>query len=347
MKLKKRVSISDKKVLLIAIVALGISISLFSILFIHADVNIWEGYSILFTRGFGINYIWRTFTRFIPLFLLGLAFLVPAKAKLWNVGGFGQFALGATGAVAITYFLGGLSSWAIIPIMAIVSMIVGMAWAFIPAYLNAKWDVNEIVTTIMFNYIAIQLISYLTIGGPLQEPGGAPRTEHIPAQAYMPEILGTRVPWMIIIPIVIAIILIFFFKRTSLGYEIEVSGASFTSAEYMGVNYTKVAVLSFVIGGALAGLAGFSWLTTTVGYVEVDIIPTWGYMAIAFGLFSALNIVATAFYSFIITGILVGSDLIMRLTPMGSGVPLTLIGIIFIVTTALQVFRIFEVDLRG
>lgn len=347
MKLRKRVSISDKKVLLIALVALGISISLFSILFVYADVDILEGYSILFERGFGTEYIWRTFRRFIPLFLLGLAFLVPAKAKLWNVGGYGQFALGATGAVAITYFLGDLSSGALIPIMAIVSMVVGVAWAFIPAYINAKWDVNEIVTTIMFNYIAIQIVKYLTIGGPLQEPGGAPRTEHIPSQAYIPEIAGTNVPWTIIIPFILAVLLIFFFKKTSLGFEIEAVGASFPSAEYMGVNYTKVVVLTFVVGGALAGLAGFSWLTTTVGYVEVDIIPTWGYMAIAFGLFAALNIAATLLYSFVITGILVGADLIMRLTPMRSGVPLTMIGIIFIVTTALQVFRIYEVKIRG
>ncbi len=343
MRLVRKLKQSSTSTLAISLISLAISIGIFSIIFWGAGINILDGYSELLKSGFTGGGLNTTIRRTGTLFLLALAFIIPNKAGLWNIGGQGQFFLGIIGAAGISYAFSGMSGYLLIPIMAIAAMVTGGIWGLIPGYLKSKLDVNEIVVSLMLNYVAIQLVNYLVVRGPWMSPSGRPESMPIPEQAHMPMIGGTSIPISIIVPIVALIVFFFVFKKTRLGYEITTIGSKFRSARYAGISHTKIYLFTMVIGGALAGFAGMSHLTAVTGFFRSNIIPPWGYYAIVFGLFVGLDLVSALLYTFIITGFLVGTKALQITFGMHHGISLLFVGLIIVVNIALQVFREYNI----
>ncbi len=197
----------------------------------------------------------RTVIKTIPLLVMSLGTAVAFKMKFWNIGGEGQFFLGAFGASLVAFNLSSLPSYILIPLMFVAAFIFGGLWSLIPAFLRIKFSTSETLVTLMLNYIAIAWIEYLQYG-PWKDPSakGAARIQSFGENAILPKVFNIHIGW--IIALVLVVIVHILLKHTKLGYEISVLGESQTTARYAGMNVSKITILAILISGGICGLAG-------------------------------------------------------------------------------------------
>lgn len=211
-----------------------------------------------------------TLLKSTPLIFTGLAVAYGFRAGLFNIGAEGQLFMGGLAATAFGLYVTGLP-WAVtVTVMLLLSMLAGAAWAFIPAILKARIGAHEVITTMMFTYIARYFVSYLVVG-PMKEPGQIPQTPMIPTDAQLPrfqslvsEATIQAVPFLklgrahlgIIVAIVVAIVIWLILKYTTLGYENRAVGFNRWASENAGISVQWTTVKALCISGALAGLAG-------------------------------------------------------------------------------------------
>ena len=193
----------------------------------------------------------------IPLMLAGLAVSPAFRMKLWNIGAEGQLYMGAFAASGIALAWGDMSSWVLLPLMLLAGFAAGAVWGGIPGFLRAYWQVNETITTLMLNYVAIFWVSYLVFG-PWKDPAGMgfPLSARFSLNAYLPVLGTTRVHLGLIIAIIIALLLYVILNYTRWGYEIRISGESQEAARYAGINVTRNIILVMLISGGIAGITG-------------------------------------------------------------------------------------------
>ena len=228
--------------------------------------------------------IQQTIIKAIPLLITSLGILVAFKMKFWNIGGEGQIMMGAFGAALVA-----LNAPATLPApimliaMALVAMICGGIWAFIPAFFKAKFGTNETIFTLMMNYIAIKWVTFLQFG-PWKDPGsqGFPKVASFEANAVLPKLFGIHIGWLV--AIVFVVLVYIFINHTKKGYEITVVGESIETARYAGMNIKSIIITSMLISGGLCGLTGMiqasaieRTLTASLsgGYGFTAIITTW------------------------------------------------------------------------
>jgi simple sugar transport system permease protein len=275
-------------------------------------------YSGLLCGGLGINctqgenpalQISNTIVYMIPLIMAGIAVALPFRAGLFNIGAEGQFLAGAMACTAIGIKFQNLPGAILLPMVLVSGMVGGALWAGIAGVLKATVGAHEVVTTIMLNYIAQWLLRYLIIGGPLQLAEGTSKSSPIGAGAMLPTILPNsntmivfglpasvyRVHAGLVIAFVAAAVFAVLLWRTSLGYEIRAVGQSQKAARYAGISVPRTIIVTMLIGGAFAGLAG----ATQIAGVDHNLTDkyfsdTTGFDAIAvalLGLGSAVGIV--------------------------------------------------------
>jgi simple sugar transport system permease protein len=229
--------------------------------------------------------------RATPLIISGLSVAFAFRGGVFNIGAEGQLLMGATASTTVILLFGeSLGSFAVVAAL-VAAAIAGAIWAGIAAELRRRFQVLEIISTIMLNFIAIHLVSFL-VRGPLQEPTKIyPQTLTIPTNARLPVILaGTRLHLGFIIAIALGVLLAWFFRRTAAGFRIRAVGASPSAAWSAGrirVDATMVSV--FVISGALAGIAGGVEVTGVTYALYENLSPGYGYTAIAVALIAGLN----------------------------------------------------------
>jgi ABC-type uncharacterized transport system permease subunit len=234
-----------------------------------------------------------TLVRAIPLAILGVALSVAFRAGVFNIGGEGQLTLGAIAATVValnTAMLGPLS-----PVVALVSaMVAGGLWAAVAAFLRSRFDVLEVISTIMLNFVALNLVSYL-VRGPMQEPTGVyPQTESLVGAAVLPRLWPqTRLHAGIFIAIAVALAAGWMFARTAAGFRLRAVGASPTAALTTGrVSVNRVRFVALVLSGALAGLAGGIEVTGVTYALYENLSPGYGFSAIAVALLARLHPIA-------------------------------------------------------
>ncbi|MDP6483508.1 MAG: ABC transporter permease [Nitrospinota bacterium] len=214
----------------------------------------WEMFSEALGTGYGIS---ETLVKATPLMLCGLGVMITFKMLFWNIGAEGQLHMGAFAAtyVVLTGWEG--SAWTMIPTMMLAGMVAGGVWALIPALLKVKLKVNEIITTLLMNYVAILWVDYL-VYGPWKDPGtlNFPLTKQFPAGAQLLRFGDTRVHLGIIFAVVAAVILYYLQERSRWGFEIAVMGENPRAAEYAGMKTGRNVLLVMLISGGLSGLAG-------------------------------------------------------------------------------------------
>lgn len=229
--------------------------------------------------------------RATPLILAGLAVALAFKGGVFNIGAEGQLLVGAASSTAISLaWSGELGGFVVIP-AAFAGAAAGALWAAIAAELKRRFHVLEIISTIMLNFIAIHLVSFL-IRGPLQEPTHIyPQTESIQAAGRLPIILpGTRLHLGFAVAIVIALVLTWFFRRTAFGFRIRAIGASPSAARSAGrIHVERASFMVFLVSGALAGLAGSIEVSGVTFALYDNLSPGYGYTAIAVALIAALS----------------------------------------------------------
>ncbi len=264
-------------------------------------LRMWDG-------AFGNNYaLSETLVKAIPLMLAGLAVSLAFRMKLWNIGAEGQLYMGAFAASGIALSMGDLSAWLLLPLMLLMGFVAGGFWALIPAALRAYWNVNETITTLMLNYVAIFWVDSLVFG-PWKDPAslGFPLSPRFSANAYLPTIGDTRVHMGLLIALLIAVILYFILQYTRWGYEVKVVGESPGSARYAGINVTKNILLVMLISGGIAGIAGMIEVSGITHRLQQGISPGYGFTAIIVAWLGRLNPFAIIMVAFLFGALLVG-----------------------------------------
>lgn len=245
--------------------------------------------------------------RATPLILAGLAVAIAFRAGVLNIGAEGQLLAGAAASAAVGVKAGALGI-AVIPLALLAGVAAGAIWAGIAAELKKRFHVLEIISTIMLNFIAIHLVSYL-VRGPLQEPTRIyPQTESLPLTAQLPLIApGTRLHLGFLISIAIACVLAWMIRYTAAGFRIRAVGYSRTAAASAGmIDVGRTSYRVFLLSGALAGLAGAVEVSGVTFALYENISPGYGYTAIAVALIARLNplgvIVSGIFFGILETG---------------------------------------------
>jgi general nucleoside transport system permease protein len=243
---------------------------------------LWRG-----SFGSGYAFFSATLVRATPLLLAGLAVALAFRAGVWNIGAEGQLLAGATGAIAATSLpLPGAVRLALALLFALVA---GAGWA-LPAALLRRRGVLEVISTIMLNFIALNLVGYL-VRGPLQEPTHAyPQSETIDAAARLPRIAGSRLHLGVGIALLAAIALGIVMRRSAWGFRVRAVGANARAAASAGlIDVPRVALEVFLVSGALAGLAGGIEATGVTYALYEGMSPGYGYTAIAVALLARLD----------------------------------------------------------
>ena len=233
-----------------------------------------------------------TFVRATPLILTGLAVTLAFKAGIWNIGAEGQLLAGAAAVVAVALTTThGLSPVVGLPLLVLVGGLAGSLWAGIAAILKQRFNILEVISTIMLNFLAVFLVGYL-VRGPLQEPLGIyPQSAEIPQALRIPALFaGTRLTWAFPAVLALAALLWWMLDRTAAGFRIRVVGANATAAESAAQIPVGATVFrAFLLSGALAGCAGAFEVLSVTGALYENLSPGYGYTAIAVALLARLN----------------------------------------------------------
>jgi len=244
-----------------------------------------------------------------PLLLCSLGIAAAFKMKFWNIGAEGQLLMGGVAATFCALNFGGLPSWLLLPLMMISGMIAGGIWGFIPAYFRAKFKTNETIFTLMLNYVALKIITYLQYG-PWRDPAamGFPKIPRFPVNAVLPKVLGIHGGW--VIALVVAVIMYVFMKHSKKGYEISVVGESENTARYAGMNVGRVIMFTMLISGALAGLAGVIEASAVSKTLSIHLSGGIGYTAIITAWLSGLSAPVMVVVCFLFAAMIQGGDYI-------------------------------------
>jgi len=296
-----------------------------------------------------------TIVKATPIILTALACSIAFRMKLWNIGAEGQFIMGAWGASAIvlTHMLPDDSSrWVFIPIMAVAGMATGAAWGFIPGYLKAKFNVNEIISSLMLNYIAVSWVNFWIFG--VWSEGGFQMSPKFPQGASLarlseyakefPALRGLTTHAGLLFGIVAAIILWFIVYRSRWGYEIRLIGDNPQAAKYAGVSIIRNTILVMMLSGALAGLGGMGEVAGVVRRLQTAPINAgYGFTGIIVAWLAKLNPLVI-----IIVSILFGALILAGREIQPAGIPKMIQGIILVCLIASDFLLRYRVRLvRG
>ena len=262
---------------------------------------------VLFVAGFpvgdALEALWRgafgsrdavlssTLVRATPLLLIGSGMVIALRAGVINVGGDGQLLAGAVGATSVALGLGDSSGILTGAIALTVAAAAGAAWALLPAWLKSRFGTLEVVSTIMMNFLAVYVVSFL-IRGPLQEPSGVyPQSATIPAVAHLPLLLdGTQLHAGIILAVLAVLAAWLLLERSAAGFRMRAVGSSARAAEIAGrIDVRTVQRGAFLTSGALAGLAGGVEVLGVTFALYENLSPGYGYTAIAVALLARLG----------------------------------------------------------
>ncbi|MGV8831075.1 MAG: ABC transporter permease [Devosia sp.] len=217
-----------------------------------------------------------------PLIIIGLGLSVGNRANVWNIGAEGQYIAGALAGAGVGMATTGMIGWLSICLMIIGGILGGGAWAAVPALLKTRFKVNEILSSLMLTYVALQLLSYL-IGGPWKDPNGRnfPQTAPLMPDQTLPIIFpGTTIHLGVAIAVALAFVFWLVMARSVFGFQVRVVGSAPQAARYGGFSTNRMVWLAMLIGGGMAGLAGVLELTGALKSINLGFPSGYGFTAI-------------------------------------------------------------------
>ncbi len=327
---EKREAVSRKAIFLVPVVSFFISLVLGGILLLIFGINPLNVYAAMAQGAFGSGYnLSEVLVKAIPLMLLGLGVSIAFRMQFWNIGAEGQLMFGAMAATWVAlYGSAALPGWLVLPAALLAGIVAGALWAGIPAMLKAYLKVDETLTTLMLNYVAILFVQNLYYTAWRDPNGyGFPGTALFPATAWLPRLAG-RAHIGVIFAIVAAAAIWFILKWTGWGFEIRIIGENPVAARYLGINIPRNIVLVLLISGALAGLAGASEVTGISHRLQAGISMGYGYTAIIVAWMAQLNPWAVLLVSLLMAALLVGGDQVQMMIGLPSAMALILQGMI-------------------
>ena len=339
MRLEKRGEPSAILMVIAPVAAIAVTLVVTALLVLWAGAPVGKTYVLLLDGGFGsIFALSETLTRATPLILTGLATTVAFKARLFNIGAEGQLYVGALAAIAVGGLHGGTglewSPWIVFPLMMLAAAMAGALLLLGPALLKTHLGVDEVVTTLLLNFIVLLLVSAM-LDGPMKDPTamGWPQSVALNGELELSKLIeGTRVHTGLIWATTLAVMLWAIFKYTTVGFSIRAVGANARAAAFAGVPVTGTVVLVAMLSGALAGLAGAIEVAGRSSYVTLDMSPGYGYSGIVIAMLAGLHPIGVLAASVFVAGVLVGADSMSR----AIGVP-TYIADVIVATSLLSV----------
>ncbi len=344
---EKRKSLSRRALILVPIVSFFISLILGALLLVVFGINPLQAYAAMFEGAFGS---WANFTdtlvKAIPLMLTGLGVAIAFRMRFWNIGAEGQLTLGGVAATLVALFW---SEWLpkglVLPTALLAGVVAGALLAGFPAFLKATLKVDETLTTLMLNYVAILLSEHLYYGVWRDPQGyGFPGTAPFPKSAWLPKILG-RAHLGLVFAILLAVALWFIFKYTRWGFELKIIGENQTAARYLGINIARNLVLALLLSGALSGLAGASEVTGRSHRLQNGLSVGYGYTAIIVAWMAQLNPGAVLFVAVLMAALLTGGDQVQVTIGLPSAVALVLQGLILFPMLAGSLFTEYRLHI--
>lgn len=297
----------------------------------------WATYAHIGKAAFGsIGVLSDTLVKATPLIIVGLACALAFRMKIWNIGAEGQFFVGAFGAsaVVLTPLLPAETPrWLFITVMVVAGMACGAVWGLIPGFLKAKFNVNEVISTLMMNYIAISWNNYWIFA--VWTEGGFQMSKVFPKNAWLPRLSdyaaevplfrGLTTHFGLILGLVAVVVLWLILYRSQWGYEIRLIGDNPRAAQYAGISIARNTMLVMMLSGALAGLAGMSEITGVVHRLQGAISPGYGFTGIIVAWLAKLNP-----FAIVPVSILFGALILAGREIQPSGIPKMMNGIILV-----------------
>ncbi|WP_421656878.1 ABC transporter permease [Leptothermofonsia sp. ETS-13] len=292
-------------------------------LILLAGVSPLKAYTVLFSESLASYYgFGNTLTKTAPLLLTSLGVLAALKAGQFNIGGEGQIYMGGLGSALVGLYIRGLPLVIHVPLALLGGFLLGAVWGMIPGYLKAYQGVNEVITTLLLNYIAQNLVSY-AVSHPLKELGApTPFSPMIAPTAQLPILLPqTQVHAGILLGLVATVVLWVVLTRSPLGYQIETVGQNPIAARYAGISVERTILLVMALAGGLAGLAGAGEVMGLKYRLFENFSTGYGFDAIAIAFLSRGNLAGIVLTSLFFGALRGGANVMQR----SAGVPVTVV----------------------
>jgi ABC-type uncharacterized transport system permease subunit len=320
MRLEPRSDVSPLLSLLFPFVSIVIAILVACIFVMFSGASPFSVFYLVAKGAAGSTFaLLETLTRATPLIFTGLAAAVAFRAKLWNIGGEAQLYMGAVATVTLGTGLLPLPWPLLLPVLVLAAIAAGAVVLVGPATLKVRFGVDEVVTTLLLNFIVILFVSLL-LDGPLKDPMGLgwPQSPRVIADGSLPKLIqGKRLHFGFLIALAAALIVWFINARTAAGYEMRAVGYNAAAAEYAGIPVGRVMLKTAILSGGLAGLAGFSEVAGLKGNLTLDLSPGFGYAGIVVAMLALLHPLGVVAAAIFVAGIFVGADAMSR----SAGVP--------------------------
>lgn len=320
-----------------AVLTIVIALAVGAILISLSGTNPLDAYTELLKGAFSNTHrLSETLVKTMPLLIMALGISIAFKNLIWNIGADGQFTMGAILSLAVGIYLH-LPAWLLFPLSIIAGIIGGALWSGLAGLLKAKFNANEVITTLMLNYVASYFLAYL-VYGPMKDPKGFdfPQTPLIPDSLKLPLFMSSeRLHYGIFITIILVILMIYFWRST-LGFRIELMGQGEGVSEYAGIKTKRTMIISMMLSGAFAGLAGWMEVYGVQYRLMTDISSGYGNIAIVVALLGGLNPIGISVAAFFFAALMVGGNSMQRMT----NVPFSIVNIIqgliiiFVITRA-------------
>ena len=347
--LKKRLTPLPLTRHLIIPAAILVAAILGAFLFLWVGVNPFHAYIEIFKGAFGSPYNFsEVLVRATPLILCGLSVMVAGKMLIWNIGAEGQLVMGGVAGAGVALFLSPhMPAHMVIPAMILAGFLGGSTWGLIPGFLKARFGVNEIITSLMLNYVAIFWLEHLYFG-PWRDPAGRgfPGTAILPDLSWFPRFFGTRVHLGLIIGLAAALLIWLVLDYTRWGYEIRVAGANIKAAQYARMNITRNILWIMLISGGLAGLAGICETAGIHYRLQKGLAVGNGYVGIIIAWLGRLRPGSIVLISILLGGLMVGGDQVQISIHVPSAISMALEGAILFCVLGGQVFQDYSLHIQ-
>jgi len=321
--------------LALPVLAMLVALLIGALMLLLLKANPLTAYAALANGVFGNMYgFTQSLAKATPLLLVGLGICIAFRASVINIGGEGQI---IAGALMATWFSLTYRTWPgylLLPSTMIMGFLAGAVWGFIPGILKVRFSVNEILSTVMMNAIAIQLMNFL-LRGPLMDPQGVlegtflPQSERLPRQVWLPRLVPqTLLHAGAIIAVVLAVVVYVFLWRTTIGYRIRAVGLNREASRHAGINVPVYQALSLTLAGGFAGLAGVFEVIGVQHRLMDGITSGYGFSGIVAALFGGLHPLGLIPASWLFGSLLVGADKMQRAVQVPSALIDTVLGLV-------------------
>jgi general nucleoside transport system permease protein len=346
----KRINVSQIIDGLLPVFATLAALGVGAVMLLVLGANPITAYAALVEGAFGsANALAETAVKAVPLLLVGLGICISFRANVINIGGEGQMIIGALLGTVVGLALTGGSGWLVIPLALLAGFVGGAIWGAIPGALKAYFSVNEILSTVMMNAIAVQIMNYL-LRGPLIDPAQAQLASKIPQTApldfafRLPRLVPTRLHLGALIAIALAILVYLLLWRTTLGYRIRAVGQNPNASRYGGIRVRRQVVIALLLSGAFAGLAGVTQVYGLNYRMITDGSATGftgsaGFNGIVAALFGQLHPIGTIPASFLFGALLVGANKLQRVMQVPSAFIIGLNGLVVVFVVSSDIWR--------